>query len=255
VVIPREVRNYTNYNSRTSEGIMGAYTVKDGGGATINFGADGAGSAVDGFRGYFVQYDSNGVAVGTFPAGEIETVLVGGKLRQVVEANTTASVPPSLIVDETNYKSVYLTDGGGSEVMAINGATTPTIFDYKPAAGKKIIVGRMLFYFSDSTAFTEDKFAGITALSNGVSVLVNGVEIKNWKNNIDVVTTCFDAEGRAAFTAINRSLACRWTFSKAAGNVEGLTVLETNGIGLSITDNLSGLDFFQAQIQGVEIDV
>ncbi len=62
----------------------------------------------------------------------------------------------------------------------------------------------------------------------------------------------FDADGKGVFTKTAKSIMGRWTFAKH-GNTEGLYVHDTtNGIGLTINDNLAGLEIFKARVEGIE---
>lgn len=140
-----------------------------------------------------------------------------------------------------------------SKEMAIDG-TTPVIFKAVPSADKYWLINRLLIYYSAATPFSENKF-GIITLTNGISVLANNVEIINWMDNMDVQTTMFDADSKAAYTKEDRSISGRLSFFKLSVRTEGLLINDnTNGFGIKIQDNLSTLTFFRARIGGMKFD-
>lgn len=140
---------------------------------------------------------------------------------------------------------------GGSPDMNVDGST-PKSFQAKPASGEIWHIARMFVYFSSSVAFAEDKFANLTALTNGVSLKIDGVEIANWKDNVDVLLSMFDADGKEVYTKKDKSIAGRMSFSRfMEGNKDGITTTDSvNGIELVVQDNLLTLDIFRSCIQG-----
>jgi hypothetical protein len=154
-------------------------------------------------------------------------------------------------VYEDNFISSYL-ENASSNDMAVDGSSTAVTFSYAPPATKKLVAGRIILYVSGATPFSDVKFADLTALTNGVSVHLNDTEIENWKDNADMVTTFYDADGRVAFTNADRNIAGRWTFTRATGAVaDGLQV--TSSFKAIVQDDLTGLSVFRIKIQGVLI--
>lgn len=160
-----------------------------------------------------------------------------------------------ITVDESNLVIVDLKDSGGSLDANVDGSVTPVTFLYKPPAGKRFVCGRMLFYMEDNSVFSSDNFGSIPALTNGVSICYNGVETRNWKTNMDVITTMYDNEVPPSFATEQKAMAGRLSFTKMAGNVRGLNVLETDGFEVKIQDNLGSLTHLRFSVQGYLEDV
>lgn len=144
-------------------------------------------------------------------------------------------------------------ENGGSPNLNVDG-TTPVIFKAVPPAGTYWMITRLMIYFSAATPFSEEKFGIITVLPNGVSVMVDNVEITNWKDNMDVQTSMFDADGKEAYTKADRSISGRWSFTRH-GTKKGIRVNdEVNGFGIKIQDDLQTLSQFRARVQGIQFN-
>ncbi len=113
--------------------------------------------------------------------------------------------------------------------------------------------GRMLIqqphvklYMESGSAFDSAKFMHLTALSEGVDIVIGDSTLTNWKDNVDVVLDMFDlGNSGTTFSKATRSLSGRfsmWKLSKngcslAAGQVFKAVVnddLSTAGIILRI---------------------
>lgn len=153
-------------------------------------------------------------------------------------------------LNEDNIVIQYLLNSG-SKNMAVDG-TTPVIFKAAPAVGKKWEIGRMILYYEDTIGFSANTFGSMPALSNGVSILINNKEVLNWKDNLDVMTSMFDADGKEAYAKADRSIGGRLSFFKF-NNIGGVEITDNeNGYGVKIQDDLSGLLFFRIRIEGIE---
>ncbi len=142
-----------------------------------------------------------------------------------------------------------------SEDLNVNGSSTPVFFFATPPEGKYWMIARIMIYFSAGTAFAEEKFGNLTALTNGIQLMVDNNEVVVWKDNIDIQTSMFDADGKEVYTKKDKSISGRMSFHKL-GHHNGIQVKETAfGIGLNIRDNLSTLDMFRARVQGIEFDI
>lgn len=194
-------------------------------------------------------------------ADAIKTLIVdpadgsaAAKVTQVRSENALHVVTETDGEDPDDYVNTYLFNSSSND-MGIDG-TTPVSFTYTPPAGKDLILGRVMVYYSSGTAFSEEKFAHLTALSNGVEINVNGTTIETWKDNVDVITSQFDLSNAGrAFTKEDKSLAGRWTFHKAAGDIQGLLIENGNTVEFKIQDNLADLTIFRAKIQGLLVPV
>ena len=161
-----------------------------------------------------------------------------------------------VIFSNDDIVTAVLTDESSSAIqdMNVDGSSSARIFSAVPPDGKFWVISRLMIYFSASTAFAEDKFANLTALTNGVSILCNNEEIFNWKDNMDIQTSMWDADGKVVYTKADRSISGRMSFFKMVMN-DGLKVSDNvNGFGIKIQDNLSTLDQFRARIEGTEFN-
>jgi len=161
-----------------------------------------------------------------------------------------------VIFTDTDIVTEVLTDESSSAIqdMNVDGSSSARVFSAVPPDEKFWIISRLLIYFSASTAFAEEKFANLAALTNGVSILCNNAEIFNWKDNIDIQTSMWDADGKVVYTKADRSISGRMSFFKMGMN-DGLKVSDNvNGFGMKIQDNLETLDMFRARVEGVEFD-
>ena len=154
-------------------------------------------------------------------------------------------------MDEDNIIVGKLLNAGSDEI-AVDGSVSSKAFVAKPPAGKIWVISRLLIYYSSSVNFTESGFGHISTLSVGVALMCNNTEITRWQNNLDVQLCMFDADGKGVFGKTQQSIAGRWTFGKH-GAAEGLYVHDTtNGIGLTVHDDLSALTTFKARVEGIE---
>ena len=153
-----------------------------------------------------------------------------------------------IIIDSADFINTYLLNGGSSE-LAVNGSSTPVEFTHT-AVGYQVI-GRMLLYLSASTAMQDTEFGDLTALSNGVDIVANGVVIANWKDNIDILTMMFDyMNAGKEFGKDGRVLAGRWTLYKAHDSSDGIGLAHGEVFKAVVNDNLAGLDLFRIRVQG-----
>ena len=177
------------------------------------------------------------------------TITIDGAKQRLDVSNVDVSDPKS-----GNFTNIPLTNGGSDE-LNVDGSVTPVDFTSEPPTNKNMIVYRLLLVMEDNS-MSWPKFAGRTALTNGVVIYVteDGVErnivTDPIKTNRDFVWNCYDVEIDAATTAILR---LRWTFSRA-GTVLVLKDSFSDNFRIEINDDLSGVSYFKATIQGYEVD-
>jgi hypothetical protein len=140
----------------------------------------------------------------------------------------------------------YLLNGASND-MAVDG-TTPVDFSYTVPAGKILRLSRIMIYLQSAGAMSSEKFGDLVALSNGVSIIVDGSTLVTWKDNIDILTTMFDAPGYANLGKETRTLGGRWTLSKETG--DQVDVHAGKQVIARVSDNLSTLDHFRMTIGG-----
>ena len=162
----------------------------------------------------------------------------------------------SCALDEDNYVSEYLTNGG-SEDMAVNGGT-PVEFSYTVPADTIVYVTRSFVAIEDgSVAFNPAHFAALgAALGNGVEVSItpNGgskVVLELWKTNRQVRDTMFDFDQE--FKSDGAYIG-RWTFGKDLGNFTndkpGIELNAGDKFSVIVQDDLTDLDWMSFKIKG-----
>lgn len=156
------------------------------------------------------------------------------------------------VMDHTNIVMERLMDGVNQD-WNVDG-TTPVIYKAVPPSGKYWMISRMMIYFAGATPFADEKFGDLDALTNGFQIMANGTVLDTWKDNIDIQTSMYNAEGKPVYTLENRSIAGRMTFLKF-GDEHGLRIDDNvNGYGINIQDDLSGLGQGRCRVQGKEYD-
>jgi len=194
------------------------------------------------------DYSSN-VSIHNESTDEAVTTTPDGAKERLDVSNVDVSDPKS-----GNFTNIPLTNGGSDEIN-VDGDPTPVDFTAVPPSGKNMIVYRLLLVMEDNS-MSWTKFAGRSALANGVVIYVteDGVErnivTDPIKTNRDFVWNCYDVEIDNATTAILRM---RWTFSRA-GTVLVLKDSYSDNFRIEIQDDLSGVSYFKATIQGYEVD-
>jgi hypothetical protein len=153
---------------------------------------------------------------------------------------------------EDSFVSEYLVNSSGSNDLGIDG-TTPITFSYTVPISKELVAGRFIIYLESALAMDSIEFGNLTALTNGVSIVADGVEIANWKDNVDMLSDMFDLNpAGTAFGKQTQTLAGRWTFYKAKGSSLGIEI--NSSIGVIIQDDLNTLVVFRIKVQGILID-
>lgn len=154
-------------------------------------------------------------------------------------------------IEPDQLYAAYL-ENGGSNDMAVNGSVTEQTFSTTVAAGKTVLLRRILFYLDSDTAWSDTNFTHLAPLTNGVQLNVGGVQLAVAKDNVDFVAATFDFEGRKNMAKETKSGAGRWTFTNAAG--APLIVRAGETIEAVIRDNLTGVGIFRMQAQGCIMD-
>lgn len=146
----------------------------------------------------------------------------------------------------TQTVSEYLLNGGNN-ALNVDGSGTPQLFTFEPS--QPFYFSRLLLYIEGSTNFSSTEFANIAALTNGVLLESDDTTLENWQDNVDLVTTFYDANGYSSLNNANRSIAGRWTFRNLTPNNDSIVI--NNYFRVTIRDNLSTLSIFRMKVQGV----
>lgn len=148
-------------------------------------------------------------------------------------------------------------DGTGTTEQAADFSAAPAEFMYKPKPGTAAVLARMLISIEDGAVFAANQYAGIAALTNGITIKVkdsSGGVIHNFTPNPITKTYHWgllagsDVSPIAFAAGADRCLV-RWTFDKAGAP---LLLDGDKGEYLSVVvfDDLSGLVSQLMQVQG-----
>lgn len=140
---------------------------------------------------------------------------------------------------------------GASDNLIVNGSVTPVNFDFTPASGETWYLEGLQLVFSDSAAQTPAEFANLTALTNGVDVLVrtNGTEytLTNLKNNSQVLQFFHDNK------IIHLGSSNFFNVDGFTGDIHfpiPMTLQNSTSdyVRVQIRDNLTGMDYFTIRV-------
>lgn len=154
-------------------------------------------------------------------------------------------------IDISRVVSMKIQAVGGITNLAVNGSITPVIFEAKPPQGKKWRVTRMVGYLEGVNPFSADTFADVTALTNGVEVMINGQVMTTWNTNRDIASSIPVLSAPKALGKEDRTLAGAWHIKEAFGN--SLLVDENGGVQFKVQDDLSSITAFYITVQGQEV--
>lgn len=150
----------------------------------------------------------------------------------------------------------WLREEGGSRNAAVNGSSTPVLFEYT-STEDTVEVARLIISIVDSGTFDAEKYGNGLVLTNGIKLevinseggvvldLLDGEEIKT---NADWQAMCFDFHYNDIGTGDNVAV-MRWTFERAG---EPLLLPEGSKLRITVQDNLTGLTAHYFQLQGIQ---
>lgn len=147
----------------------------------------------------------------------------------------------------TSYKSPYLLNGG-SQSMAVNGSVAPVDFEYEITGLTNAKWIRSFIDLQDGAQnFDPEDFGALTALTNGVDIIVvkGGIEtvMENWKTNMDISMTMYNFDSPFKIGAYIG----RWTITSDIGSP--ITLNPGDKVILRVNDDLSGLDAFRFRLK------
>jgi hypothetical protein len=134
--------------------------------------------------------------------------------------------------------------------MAVDGTLTPQTFFVQAPDSAGVIIKRIQFYLTGADRFDDAKFGGITALTNGVEIAVDGTLIATYKDNMDILLQSGECTAAGVI------------FSKTTNALQAVMDFERIGIGgvflpkgqqatITINDRLTLLTYFKAQAKGL----
>lgn len=166
-----------------------------------------------------------------------------------------ATTETEVIADENNIMSEYVKNNG-SEDQNVDGSTTPVTFSTTVVpAGKAFLAARVIIYMEGDGSFDSNKFGNLTALTNGWTLAINGVEAMFAKTNRELVSYMFDAHGSKIFGKMDRTFIGRFSFNKFTKGAVGLCIKAGHTLDTIVKDDLSGLSFLTVMVQGMYVDM
>jgi hypothetical protein len=162
----------------------------------------------------------------------------------------------------------FLTNSAGASDMRVDGSTTNVIFSIEADAEKDIYIRSLSFVIADASA-TLNKFGNLAALTNGCVLAWSNQSLgetiigDNLTTNFEFVRLCLGnpsfGDGTAAFRAGNVAGASEGyipvlNFQDVFGMDYGIRLRRgtTDKITLTIRDNVSGVDQFNAIAYGIK---
>jgi hypothetical protein len=162
-----------------------------------------------------------------------------------------------LPADDAIYQALdTVGDGSGATNQAVNGSSTPVKFLIKPPVTEKYILKRLNLHAIDSNWNNAGFYGAIALLANGIRIYIENDEgiIKEYTSNFKIQRTHdWALLAGADVTTIGNAgadpLVVRWTFASGYSNIT-LDGSKNERFVMEIPDNLSGLDYQVATVQG-----
>lgn len=151
-------------------------------------------------------------------------------------------------------------DGSGTKEAIGDYSAAPQSFSITPSqvtdAEEVMRVARMIVSIEDSGAFSAEKYGYMSALTNGVRLVVtrDSVEIDDGMNGVPVTSNaewgalCYDASVKT-WGVGNQMLLVRWTFEKT-GSIIRLDGEAKESLDIVLNDDFSGLIKHRFLVQG-----
>lgn len=152
-------------------------------------------------------------------------------------------------IDVQQVVNVSLDNNVSGTGLNVNGSITPVSFTAKPATGKMWIIGNIVGYLEGTTAFSAELFANLPALTNGIIIKVNGVQVALIKTNRDLVLLMDTVNAPTALAKLDKSLTGKWNFTEAFGKP---ILIGASGIEFIVQDDLSTVVSFSVNTRGME---
>lgn len=126
---------------------------------------------------------------------------------------------------------------------------SPITFRATPPTGKAWWIGNIVGYLEGQTGFSSELFGNLPALTNGIIVKVNGVQIALWKTNLDIALMIQILDTPTVLAKSDRAMLGTWNLENAFGKP---ILINSNGIEFIIQDDLTSLVDFHVFVQGLE---
>lgn len=147
-------------------------------------------------------------------------------------------------------------DGTGLTNANVDGSITPVVFKLEARGDEDgLEVARLIAFVRDTGSFDSGSYGNGVAMTNGITIgvydandilLTDILDGKAILTNVDWKRASYDITV-STFGAGSEAMSIRWTFT-AAG--EPITLRSGRYIGVTINDNLTGLQEHTFQFQG-----
>ena len=160
------------------------------------------------------------------------------------------SVNASETINIGQAVNMPLMNDANSTNLEVNASiSSPVSFRAIPQAGKAWWIGNIAGYLEGATAFDAEKFGNLPALTNGLIVKINGVQIALWKTNLDIAMMINVLDAPIALAKNDRAMIGSWNLKDAFGKP---ILVGASGIEVIVQDDLSSLVRFNIHVQGLE---
>lgn len=149
----------------------------------------------------------------------------------------------------------------GSANLAVNGASTPVIFRFKPTTTTRAVkwhITHISFHLEDNSEMDDSLFGGITALTKGILLRKVDGEVFNYlniKDNASFRLKCDESQyatkAKSGFCGLNATK--RFNGTSYEGVVMELDSSLNGEIQIVVQDDLTGLTNFNVFIHGHEV--
>lgn len=167
------------------------------------------------------------------------------------DANRSIDDVPSKIM------STALKKAGGGASLAVDGSTTPVVFDYNPPTNWDVEINQLTFIFEDvaGVAFgNQFVYDDISTLTNGLLLEAKSDDVsftwQNIKRSRDLVEICDDFD---VVTGTRNFFRVKVHLPKALRLARDGTFASPDYLQVTVRDDLSSLNFAEAFIQGVKL--
>lgn len=157
------------------------------------------------------------------------------------------------------YRALDLVgDGSGAFDMAVDGSVAVKTFMIKPGVTEVFTLERINIAAASSN-WNDATLYGTLTLANGMRIYLGNDEgvmldytiqqrIKAWPHWGLLAGSDVPVEGNAGSDPLN----VRWTFEKGTGGPIELVGAQGDYLAIDVADNMSGLDYHYAMVQGIK---
>jgi hypothetical protein len=182
-----------------------------------------------------------------FSVGDLLGIEEGG-VQEATYPTITAKPGGNVLTLDRELEHSYTTSGTVTLVdpkieAAIGSLVEHKIFKIAPPTGEIWHITRIVVSATDNSTLSDEKFISATALTNGLSILRNGVTervLTNWKCNGDMILDSFDFDYNATAGSSLNGLRMRWTIKKS-GAVERVDGTLGETLEVRVHDDIASL--------------